>query len=825
MPKYQLEIEVNGRDNASDMLSGIHGMLGHVGQAMVGLAVGGAAAVGAGLGVAVHTAMDFESTMSGVQAVLSPTAAEMELLSDKALQLGKDTNYGAGEAASALEMLAKNGLNATQIVNGAADATIDLAAATGGDLADSADIATNAMSIFRIRAEDMADAVNGITGVTVASQFGIDDYKLALAQAGQTAVNAGVEFDDFNAAITAIAPAFASGSDAGTSFKTLLQRLVPVSGPAAKAMRELGIIAADGSNKFFDAAGNLKDMSEIAAVLQESMQGLSEQDAIDLFTTAFGTDAQRAAFALAATGADEFERLSAALNQVSAADQAATRLDNLAGDVEQLKGSLETVGIELGMAFTPLLRDLTQAATDFINTNLIGRDWAPLINGISGAIDVTSGFVDALQRLFRDGQSLFAAGGATDGWRDSLLGWAESTLTEWVAALEPWALALVDWVVTSAPDLLANLLDLRNQAVAFILTNAPALIETLRTWSFALLNWVVDAAPGMLQTFTDGTVELIGLIGEHLPGIITALGSWALALVDWVVAAAPDLLRELGGAAGQLLDALGEHLPGIIEALAVWGAALIEWVIAAAPGLFRELLVLVGDLLTWVGERVPGIAEQLATWALAFVDWVGPAAGELIVAVGGMLGDLLTWIVDNGPGLYAQLDEWTGAFIDWVEKKLAPALVDAFTSMLGKVWGEISQLWDQAWSEGSNGDALLKGLGMRPSGGSQSGGDWSVPGFASGVRNFAGGMALVGEEGPELAWLARGTNIAPAGQTASFLDGISAPMFVDGGGGSSISVGQIVVQDAGDPRATALAIRDELLRLGRNNSDIFGGYA
>ena len=86
--------------------------------------------------------------------------------------------------ASSIEMLAKNGLNATQILNGAADATVNLAAATGTDLSTAADLATDTMAIFGIQAENMSKAINGITGVAVASKFTVDDYALALAQGG-----------------------------------------------------------------------------------------------------------------------------------------------------------------------------------------------------------------------------------------------------------------------------------------------------------------------------------------------------------------------------------------------------------------------------------------------------------------------------------------------------------------------------------------------------------------------------------------------------------------------------------------------------------------
>lgn len=711
MPTYRLDLIVDGKDNgASSVLNGISGTLGGLTKALAGLAVAATGLAVGGLAAAVKSAAGFESTMSGVQAVLSPTADEFAALGDLALRLGKDTNFGASEAAEGIEMLAKNGLNATQIMNGAADATLALAAATGlkgGEgLATAADIATNAMSVFKIKAEDMSTAVDGITAVTVASQFEIGDYKLALSQAGATAAAVGVEFDDFNTTIAAISPAFASGSDAGTSFKTLLQRLVPVSGPAAGAMQKLGLLTFDlaeasrqlgvpqdqvharlvemtkalsgaeegtdafnkqyakltkkfQSNAFFDANGNLKDMAEVAQVLQDAMAGLSEHDAIDLFTEAFGTDAQRAAFALADSGSETFRKLAASMGEVDAAAQAATRLDNLSGDIEQLKGSAETLGIELGTAFLPVMRQLVQVATDFLNTNLLGRDWSPLVTGVQSAIGAVTGFAATVQ----------AAGGPLAFLRGQLSGladWTVAQLPVWRDSFIQWATATWQWVGPAIPRALAALLDLRNQAVQWALQNAPALVDALRTWSLALLDWVVKGLPGMLGLLVDGTLKLLDIIIQFAPPLIAALAKWA--------------------------------------------AALIDWIIDAAPGLFGELLKLVGRVVDWIIDRAPTIGAQLARWAEAFLQWVGPAASRLILALGDMVGQLLTWLVQQAPRFASNLNSWMESAGQWIETTGWPLLLTALTTLATNIWNKIRELGDQARSEGTIGAALIEGI-------------------------------------------------------------------------------------------------------------------
>ena len=337
----ELRLIITAKNDTNHVIKKINGNLGKMRarfnenrEAMRQVGIAGSlafVALGAGIKSAISTFADFEKTMSGVQAVLQPTQEEMAKLTKLSKELGKTTQFSASQSAKAIEVLAKNGLSATQILNGAAEASLTLASATGGDLANAADIATDAMANFGIKAEDMEDAINGITAVTVASKFDIDDYRLALGQAGGVAGTVGVNFKDFNTTIAAIAPLFASGSDAGTSFKTFLQRLVPATKPAFVAMSELGIITEESGNRFFDAEGNMQSMAVISGILNEALGGLSDSQKSSTLSTLFGTDAMRAAAGLAKLTQTEFETLAAEMDKVSASAQALERLDNLAG--------------------------------------------------------------------------------------------------------------------------------------------------------------------------------------------------------------------------------------------------------------------------------------------------------------------------------------------------------------------------------------------------------------------------------------------------------------------------------------------------------------
>lgn len=309
----------------------------------------------------IKAAADFEEGMNAVAAISNATASELQKMQELAKNLGKTTQFSASEAAAGMEMLARNGLKASQILGGTLDATLKLAAATGTNLSNAANIATDVMAQFGVKAEDMIKVVDKIAGVTVNSKFSIDDYRLAIAQAGGVAANLGVRLDDFNAAIAATAPLFASGSDAGTSFKTFLTSLSPKSKEAADLMKSLGL-------NFFNANGSMKSMQEIVQILNNSFKNLTEEQKNNAAATIFGSDAMRTALALANMTGKEFDALAQNINKVSATQMAQTRMQGFNGALRALKSAFEA--LQIAIAQSGILNFLTrtvQKLTEFIN--------------------------------------------------------------------------------------------------------------------------------------------------------------------------------------------------------------------------------------------------------------------------------------------------------------------------------------------------------------------------------------------------------------------------------------------------------------------------
>ena len=344
---------------------------------VTGIAAG---AIVGGIALAVNAAIDFEARISAIGAVSNATAEQLDAVRKKALQLGADTKFSASEAALAMEELVKAGLSVEDVMNGAADATVALAAAGEIALPEAAAIASNAMNQFNLTAAELPKIADLIAGAANASAITVSEFGFSLSQAGAIANLVGVNFDDLATAIALMGNQGIKGSDAGTALKTMLANLQPVTKRQVDTMRELGLVTADGANQFFTAEGKLKSLGEVSEVLKSSLVGLTDAQKTMALETIFGQDAIRAAATLAGEGAAGFNAMAAAMGEVTAQEVAAKRLDNVSGALEQLKGSVETAAIAFGTALLPTIRKVTEFITMLVNKfSSLDPKWQKLI--------------------------------------------------------------------------------------------------------------------------------------------------------------------------------------------------------------------------------------------------------------------------------------------------------------------------------------------------------------------------------------------------------------------------------------------------------------
>lgn len=402
--KFAGEFSAHAKKNKGDF-DAVAGTVGGIGLAAA-----------AGVGLAVKKFADFDKAMSNVKAATHETAGNMAELREAAIDAGAKTAFSATEAAEAIENLAKAGVSTRDILNGGLSGALDLAAAGELGVADAAEIAATAMTQFKLSGKDVPHIADLLAAGAGKAQGEVSDMAQALKQGGLVAAQMGLSIEETTGTLAAFASAGLIGSDAGTSFKTMLLALANPSEKAAGTMKDLGINA-------YDASGAFMGIAPLAEQLKAKLSNLSQEQRDSALATIFGSDAIRAAAVLYNQGAEGIADWTTKVNdQGFAAETAAIKTDNLKGDIERLGGSIDTALIKTGSGANDALRGLAQGA-------------GLLVDGITGLPDIVQkvgvglGSVAAVGGLSAAGllKAASAAGEAREAWQG--LGKTGRTLT------------------------------------------------------------------------------------------------------------------------------------------------------------------------------------------------------------------------------------------------------------------------------------------------------------------------------------------------------------------------------------------------------------
>ena len=705
------------------------------------VSVAGVAAVGAiatGIGMATKSAADMEQQVANIRSVFADAAPPVEDLNKLITDLGLDPQLKvtAVEAGQAIEMLAKNGVAWSDISDGMAKQTVILSNAVGSDLSTAADIATDAMAVFGLNADQMNTAVAGIVGVVNNSKFDINDYALALANGGSAAKAAGVSFEDFNALIALTSSEFKSGQTAGTGWASLLTRLVPSTQVAEDAMKSLGLITADGKNQFYDANGALKDMDQIITVLQGAFGNLSEEQRAAASHTIFGRDAAEALNSVFRVQASDLEMLKSKFSDLNAVSESAnTRMDTLSGAWEIFTGILETLQIGIGQKFLPIARRMVEWITE------MAGQYGPMAIEWAGAFSERIGVLaDAVMRgvfIFEDGSGIFMAflevlgvGGDTAqrvgriiydfgetiknaigfvsgivtqfyDWHDAAV--AIGGLLVWVVgvAISPFLAALgagiaIFAALATASAILRTAWENDWLGIRSTITYAWEIISGVFNSVAIKIAWIVDTFKtqwAILTTENATLGEKLALIWATIldiaytvwqgivttvlilwPKFVEAVTAWGTAAWQWLGEAIPQALTKIAEWGAALWGWVVGNAPEWIDTLGKWATAAWEWLVKATTEAVKQLGEWGSALWKWLTDNAPKWMETLGKWGAAAWQWIVSVTGTAVGKLGEWGGALLGWLRDNLPGWIAAFYTWMAGLVDWLADAIPGAI-------------------------------------------------------------------------------------------------------------------------------------------------------
>ena len=331
------------------------------------LVSGGGRLAAAGIGMAapiaaaVRQGAAFESTLLNIRASTGATSAEIDKIKSSAMQMSQALGVGPTEAAGGMLELLKAGMSLDAVLGGAGKTALEFAKVGEMDVAQAAVVMSDAMNVFKVSSDV---AANALSSAADASSTSIAQMSEAFSMSSAVAGLANQSIEDLSATLAILANNGVKGSDAGTSIKTMLMRLMAPADDAVGALDQLGLSVAS----FRGADGQMRPMVEIIGTLNQAMSGLDQTAKDDIFRRIFGADAIRAASILAASGVDGFNGMRDAMKSaLPVGEKYKLLMSGLAGSAGNVLAALQRMAISVSDAVAPALASVVPFITGFID--------------------------------------------------------------------------------------------------------------------------------------------------------------------------------------------------------------------------------------------------------------------------------------------------------------------------------------------------------------------------------------------------------------------------------------------------------------------------
>ena len=643
----------------STVTSGIgFGVMMGAGQKAISVLSGGFSAL---KNTAIDSGMSFESAMSSVSAISGAAGENLAKLTDKAKQMGATTQYSATEAANAMEYMAMAGWKTEDMISGI-DGIMNLAAASGADLARTSDIVTDSLTAFGRTAKDSGRFADVMAAASANANTNVEMMGETFKYAGAAAGAMGYTIEDMAVATGLMANSGIKGSEAGTALRSTITRLAKPTKESAEAMEALGI-------SITDSKGDMKSFGTIMKDMRNGMRGMTKDQKAAYAAMLGGQEAMSGILAIANASEEDFNKLSDAINNSTdaAKNMAKVKLDNLKGDVTILKSGVEGLGITIFSQLSGGFRSATQSATEFIgtlNTKLAeGKGIETFVNKVSDMGERAKPYFYILKNSAVELKDAFS----------SAISAVSSELGKLTGSLNDTKNISTFWdVVSSGTDTLksfAGFMEKHADVIAKVITMLPKLIIAYQ--GFKILK---TAAP-LLNFFAGGLTTVATVVGKGLAGklfgvskgqeqvgksssnsstkILTSakafmmmgVGVLAVAAGFGIMAYSAVQLANSGGLAIGVMA-------GMVGAVAALGAGMTVMINSISPGpaklkaiavtmlAFGAAVLMVSAGFAIMAQSSIALANAGAPAITIMFGMVGAMAGLMVVA--GLVGQQLT---------------------------------------------------------------------------------------------------------------------------------------------------------------------------------------
>lgn len=344
-------------DVAGQKMESVGNSIAGAGKKMMGVTT-----VIGGVGIAaVKTAADFDSAMSQVAAVSGATGDDFDALRDKAREMGAKTKFSATEAAEAMNYMAMAGWKTGDMLDGI-EGVMNLAAASGEDLATTSDIVTDALTAFGLTAKDSGHFADILAAASSNANTNVSMMGETFKYCAPIAGALGFSAEDTAEAIGLMANAGIKSTQAGTALRTIMNNL---SGDIKISGKAIGDVTIATTN----ADGSMRSLSDILGDCRTAFGSLTESEKAQTAESLVGKNAMSGFLALMNAAPADVDKLSGAIANCDGVSEkmATTMQDNLAGQLTILKSQLQELAISFGDILMPAIRSIVSKLQGFVD--------------------------------------------------------------------------------------------------------------------------------------------------------------------------------------------------------------------------------------------------------------------------------------------------------------------------------------------------------------------------------------------------------------------------------------------------------------------------
>lgn len=607
---------------------------------------------------AIKVGSDFEAGMSQVEAISGASSQSvvtatgqmtdgLSALTEKAKEMGATTKFSATESSEALNYMAMAGWDAQAMYDGLAG-IMNLAAASGEDLATTSDIVTDALTAFKMQASDSGHFADILATASASANTNValmgETFKYVAPLCGTLGYSA----EDAAIAIGLMANSGIKGSQAGTALKTALANMAAPTDKMAGAMEELGI-------SMVDSAGNSKSLMEVMQNLRTSFADLSETEQTAYASMIFGKEAMSGMLAIINSSDEDFAKLTEAMYDCDGAAEAmaATMQDNLQGQLTILKSGVEGLGIAVYEKLQEPLKNLTIKGQEYITqlTDAFNE------GGFEGLVaEIGNVLADAVSMIISATPTIVQS--------------AVSVIKSFVSGIKQ-----------SIPEVSAAIVDVGKELTTGILDIVPDLFEAGVEIVINLAEGLADAFPDLIDSWNECVESITDIIVENIPAIVDAAFAIIEALVMGLISAVPVLLEAAITIMVTLVQYLIESIPMLLEAVVAIINGILQYITENLPTIIQAAITIITQLANSLIEMIPLLAQAVVSIITGIAQFVTANLPIIIQAAVDIVMQLMTSLIDSIPLLLDAVISIMDALLGFVVDNL-PYIVESAVEII-----------------------------------------------------------------------------------------------------------------------------------------------